>query len=167
MHVGTHMHIHTHTTSVPPTLEQCVCARFLCTMTRVLTIIPPDSFLACRKEVLWSHFHHFLFFPPLPLGVQRSLSSGISMFVLWLCMSARPWLLYQTGDSGFSSSVLDQRPTISKAASLSQCLSNVCPCSGTENVDTVPKVPLQVPPSLPSWSPVITRSGSRTFSIKS
>ncbi|KAM7367918.1 hypothetical protein PAMP_014183 [Pampus punctatissimus] len=46
----------------------------------------------------------------------------------------------------FSSSVLDQRPTISEAATLSQCLPNVCPCSGTENVDTVPKVPLQVPP---------------------
>lgn len=46
----------------------------------------------------------------------------------------------------FSSSVLYQRPTISKSASLSQCLPNVCPCSGTENVDTVPKVPLQVPP---------------------
>lgn len=48
----------------------------------------------------------------------------------------------------FSSSVLDQRPTISKSASLSQCLPNVCPCSSTENFDTVPKVPLQVPPSL-------------------
>lgn len=70
----------------------------------------------------------------------------------------------------FSSSVLDQRPTISKSASLSQCLPNVCPCSSTENVDTVPKVPLQVPPPphthLPLWSSVITRSGSRTFSVQ-
>ncbi len=95
----THAHAHTHTTSVPPTLEQCVCALFMyndpCTYNHSTWFI-----LGLQGGSRWSHFHHFLFFPALPLGVQRSLSSGISMFVLWLCVSARPWLLYQTGDSG-------------------------------------------------------------------
>lgn len=106
--VGTHMHAHTHITSVPPTPEQCACAVFMyndpCTYNRSTWFI-----LGLQGGSHRSHFHHFLFFSPTQLshrvggwgvGVQRSLSSGISMFVLWLCVSARPWLLYQTGDSG-------------------------------------------------------------------
>lgn len=96
-------------------------------------------------------------FPSLPLRVQRSLSSGIH--VCSACQQDLGCCITQE-IVDFSSSVLDQRPTISKAASLSQCLPNACPRSGTQNVDTVPKVLLQVPP--PS---VIAQSGSRTFSI--
>lgn len=98
-HVGTHMHVHTHHICASHSWTMCVCS-FLCTMTRVLAIVPPDSFLACREEVTRVTFTTSCFFPPIPVEVQRSLSSGISMFVLWLCVSARPWLLYQTGDSG-------------------------------------------------------------------
>lgn len=40
----------------------CVCVHRLCTMTRVLTIIPPDSFLACREEVTRVTFSASCFF---------------------------------------------------------------------------------------------------------
>lgn len=114
-------------------------------MTHVLTIIPLiHSWPAGRKSL--ESLSPLPVFSTSPTGGFKGHCLQVSMFVLWLCVSARPWLLYQTGDSGLSSSVLDQRPTISEAARLSQCLPNVCPCSGTENVDTVPKVPLQVPP---------------------
>lgn len=105
-----------------------------------------------------SHFHHFLFFPPFPLGGGWG-GSKVIVF-RYPCLFGGPVCQRDLGrcirreivDS--SSSVLDQRRSISKAASLSQCLPNVCPWSGTENVDTVPKVPSPSPPPPP---PVVTR----------
>ena len=100
-----------------------------------------------------SHFHHFLFFPPLP---PRS-SKVIVFRYIHVCSAAvcqqdlGGYIRQEIVD--FSSSVLDHRPAISKAASLSQCLPNVCPCSSTENFDTVPKVPVQAPPPQPPRPP--------------
>lgn len=125
-----------------------MCVRFSCTMTRVLTIIPPDSFLACREEVTGVTFTTSCFFHFSRWGFKGHC---LQVYPCLLCGSVCQQDLgccIRQEIVDFSSSVLDQRPTISKAASLSQCLPNICPCSGTENVDTVPKVPLQVPPSL-------------------
>ena len=66
----------------------------------------------------------------------------------------------------FSSSVLDQRPTISKGCQafpmFAQCLSLLRHRKRWHGPQgPSPSPPL--PPSLPSWSPVITHSGSRTF----
>lgn len=143
-HVGTHMHIHTPHLCLP--LLNSVCVRFSCTMTRVLTIITPDSFLARREEVTGVTFTTSCFFHLSRWGFKGHC---LQVYPCLLCGSVCQQDLgccIRQEIVDFSSSVLDQRPTISKAASLSQCLSNICPCSGTENVDTVPKVPLQVPP---------------------
>lgn len=147
MHVGTHMHMHTHTDHI--------CASYSWTM------------CVCAFYVQWPVYlqsFHLIHSWPAGRKSQESLSPLPVFFHLtrWgfkgHCLQVYPCLFCCSvcqQDLGccirreivdFSSSVLDQRPTISKAASLSQCLPNVCPCSGTENVDTIPKVPLQVPP---------------------
>ena len=98
-HLGTRMHTHTPHLCFPLLNNVCVRVWLLCTMTRVPTIIPPDSFLACTEEVTGVTFTTSCFCPPLPLGFKGHCLQ-VSMFALWLCVSARPWLLYQTGDCG-------------------------------------------------------------------
>lgn len=115
-------------------------------MTHVLAIVPPDSFLACREEVTGVTFTTSCFFQLSHWGFKgHCLQVYPCLFCGAVCQQDLGCYIRQE-IVDFSSSVLDQRPTISKAASLSQCLPNVCPCFSTENVDTLPKVPLQVPP---------------------
>lgn len=58
-----------------------VCAHGLCTVTRVLTIIPPDSFLACREEATRVTFPASCFFH-WPCWGFKGHCLQVSMFVL-------------------------------------------------------------------------------------
>lgn len=142
MHVGTHAlrHAHTHAHSLHlclPLLNVCVAFMY--------NNLPTSSRRQPGKRPA-SHFHHFLFFPPLhPRGSKVIVFRCICVCSAAVCQQDLGGYVRQE-IVDFSSSVLDQRPTISKAASLSQYLPNVCPCSSTENFDTVPKVPAQGPP---------------------
>lgn len=128
-----------------PTLEQCVCALSVQRPVYLQSFHLIHSWPAGRKS-LESLSPLPVFFPPLPLGGSKVIVFRYPCLFCGSVCQRDLGCCIRREIVDFSSSVLDQRPTISKAASLSQCLPNVCPCSGTENVDTVPKVPLQVPP---------------------
>lgn len=120
---------------------------FLCTVTHVLTIITPGSFLACRVEVTRVTFTTSCFSPHLAhLVVQRSLSSGIH--VCSVCQQDLGCRITQE-IADFSFPVFRSTAHyLKRSASLSQCLPKVCPCSGTQNVDSTPQGPSACPSSL-------------------
>lgn len=99
-HVGTHARTPTHTTAVRYTPQQCVCLHNFSVHWPVYI----QSFHLIHswpgRESHWSHLNHFLFFPTSHHHRFKGHCLQVSVFVLWLCVSARPWLLYQTGDSG-------------------------------------------------------------------
>lgn len=88
-----HTHACRHTRAHTPhlcllLLKVCVCALFLCTMTRVLTIILPDSFLACREEVTGVTFTTSCFFHLSRWGFKgHCLQVYIHVCSVALCVS--------------------------------------------------------------------------------
>lgn len=152
------MHALPHTTSV--FCKVCVWVSFLCTVTHVLTIITPGSFLACRVEVTRVTFTTSCFSPHLShLVVQRSLSSGIH--VCSVCQQDLGCRITQE-IADFSFPVFRSTAHyLKRSASLSQCLPKVCPCSGTQNVDTAPQGPSARPSSLRGRSLSHTRVQER------
>lgn len=154
-HIHTHMHACRHTCTEARTHAHAHTLHLCLPLLNVCVVFMYNDLCAHSRRQpgkrLGSHFHHFLFFP------QRG-SKVIVFRYTHVCSAAvceqdlGSYIRQEIVD--FSSSVLDQRPTISKAASLSQCLPNVCPCSSTENFDTVPKVPC-ASPSLHPPPPIV------------
>lgn len=114
-HTHTHTHSYaracnrtqarTHATAVLPTqgfeLRVCVFLRVCASLySDPCTYNHSTWFILCLQGGRQgSHFHHFLFFHLSHRGFKGHCLQ-VSMFALRVCVSARPWQLYQTGDSG-------------------------------------------------------------------
>lgn len=148
MHVGTHAfrhpHRHTHTHYICESRSSaCVCVCSCYVQWPVRWRWQPAGLKARQPLSLLPVFPTSLSPPPLR-GSKVIVFRYIHVCSAAVCQQDLGGYIRQE-IVDFSSSVLDQRPTISKAASLSQCLPNVCPRSSTENFDTVPKVPRASP----------------------